>query len=102
MRTYRLLALAALLLSPSGVISAAAAEDVERGRMLYENHCVSCHESVVHVRDDHKAKSLGEVNWQIARWATERRLEWRYDEVRDVSRYLNARFYQFPKPVECE
>ncbi len=102
MRPYPLLVLRALLLSPLGVVSSAVAEDVERGRMLYENHCTSCHESVVHIRNDRKAKSLGEVNWQIARWATEHRLEWRYDEVRDVSRYLNAQYYQFPKPVECE
>jgi len=102
MRTYRLSALTALLISLAGAVSSALAVDVERGRMLYENHCISCHESVVHIRNDRKAKSLGEVNWQIARWATERRLEWRYDEVREVSRYLNAHYYQFPQPVACE
>jgi hypothetical protein len=81
---------------------AGAAANIERGRMLYENHCTSCHESVVHIRDDRQATSLGEVYWQTTRWALERKLDWRYEEVNDVTRYLNKRFYQFEAPVECE
>jgi hypothetical protein len=81
---------------------AGAAVNIERGRLLYENHCTSCHESVVHIRDNRQAKSLGEVYWQTTRWAVERELDWRYEEINDVARYLNTRFYQFEAPVECE
>ena len=77
------------------------ATDAERGRLLYENHCTTCHESVVHIRSDRKARSLGEVIWQVSRWATELRLDWRYDEVSDVLDYLNTNFYRFEKSVEC-
>lgn len=78
------------------------AADVERGKLLYENHCMSCHESVVHIRNDRRTKALGELYWQTTRWAIEQGLEWRYDEVRDVAQYLNARFYQFDERLECK
>jgi mono/diheme cytochrome c family protein len=79
---------------------AALAEEPDRGRLLYENHCTSCHESVVHIRQDRKARSLQEVTWQITRWAAVQNLDWRYDEVRDVLGYLNAHFYRFAEPRE--
>ena len=76
--------------------------DVERGRLLYENHCLSCHESVVHVRDERQAKSLGEIYWQTTRWAIAQKLEWHYEDVRDVAQHLNSQFYKFNPRVECE
>jgi cytochrome c1 len=79
-----------------------AVEDTERGKLLYENHCMSCHESVVHIRDDRRAESLGEVTWQVSRWASEMDLDWRYPEVFDLVAYLNSRYYRFKQPVECE
>lgn len=30
-----------------------------RGQMLYENHCMSCHESVVHIRGNHRTPIAG-------------------------------------------
>lgn len=80
---------------------AAHAADSGRGRLLYENHCMTCHESVVHIRSDRKARSAGEVTWQISRWATELKLDWRYGEIADVLDYLNTQFYRFEKPTEC-
>lgn len=83
------------------VFADADAADAERGRLLYENHCMTCHESVVHIRSDRKSQSLGEVNWQVSRWASEIKLDWRYEEVSAVVRYLNERFYRFEKPAVC-
>ena len=68
--------------------------DPQRGRMLYENHCMDCHESRVHIREQHRAESLAEVWWQTVRWARELRLGWRQDEFADVSLYLHQQFYQ--------
>jgi mono/diheme cytochrome c family protein len=92
-----------LCLSAALVVPAAApALDLERGRLLYENHCQSCHESVVHVREQRQARALAEVYWQATRWAVEQRLEWRYPDVNDVVQYLNNRYYQFRPQVECQ
>lgn len=80
----------------------AGAADTERGKLLYENHCMSCHESVVHIRENRRARGLGEVYWQTTRWAVTERLEWRYEEVRDVAQYLNNEFYKFDERLECK
>jgi len=70
----------------------------ERGRLLYENHCLSCHDSVAHVRADHKVVSLAELGEEIARWATVLKLDWDDSETTAVLRYLNARYYHFDAP----
>ena len=80
----------------------AGAADTERGKLLYENHCMSCHESVLHIRENRRARALGEVYWQTTRWAVTERLEWRYEEVRDVAQYLNNEFYKFDERLECK
>jgi len=68
----------------------------ERGRLLYENHCTSCHASTVHIREQRKSKSPAEVRAWILRWSGELKLNWRDDELADVYRYLNNRYYKFP------
>ena len=47
--------------------------EITRGQMLYENHCTSCHESMVYIRTKRKAKNYKEVaNWvsQRADWSS--------------------------------
>lgn len=66
-----------------------------RGQMLYENHCVSCHESVVHIRRDRRLRSLPELRAKVSFWADHLRLRWGTEEVDDVVTYLNDRYYGF-------
>jgi len=77
----------------AGPLPASAAS--ERGRLLYENHCVSCHESTVHIRGARKAANPAELRAFIQRWSTELKLDWREGEVSDVYEYLNSRYYRF-------
>jgi mono/diheme cytochrome c family protein len=79
-----------LLLSASGV-----AADPDRGRLLYENHCGSCHESSVHIREVQAAKSLEAVRAQVVRWQEALGLQWSAEEVGDVSEYLNVAWYHY-------
>lgn len=81
-----------MLLSSSMPVSA----DAERGRLLYENHCTSCHTSTVHVRDQRKSETPTEMRAWILRWAEELKLNWREDDLADVYRHLNNRYYKFP------
>jgi mono/diheme cytochrome c family protein len=76
--------------------STAAAEDPDRGRLLYENHCTVCHTSVAHVREDRKAATPAELLHQITRWSTHLELSWHGSEREDVAAYLNQRYYRFP------
>lgn len=71
------------------------AADVNRGRLLYENHCLGCHESVVHIREQRSAHDLKTVEEQIRRWRDFLELEWKEPEVQDVLASLNTRFYRF-------
>ncbi len=70
--------------------------EVTRGQMLYENHCTSCHESMVYIRTKRKAKNYKEVgNWvnQRADWLN---LDWSVVEKQEVMQYLNERYYKYP------
>lgn len=67
----------------------------QRGQMLYENHCTSCHESVVHVRTRKYTKSLPELQARVLHWSVYLKLRWGKEEVEDVVNHLNRRFYKF-------
>jgi len=80
-----------------GLLTAHAA-DAERGRVLYEARCDLCHRTSVHVREARKATSFEALRVQVARWNTELGGAWSRDEIDDVTRYLNNRYYLFPCP----
>jgi mono/diheme cytochrome c family protein len=81
---------AVLLLHPLAGLA-----DAERGRLLYENHCLSCHESNVHIRETQAARSLAAVRAAIERWQAVGNLGWGTEEVADVAAYLNATWYHY-------
>jgi mono/diheme cytochrome c family protein len=69
---------------------------VERGRALYENHCVVCHTSRVHARVNRIPVSLAELREIVERWQKQQNLAWGAQEVEDVVAFLNRTQYQFP------
>lgn len=76
--------------------SMSASAGTERGQLLYENHCMSCHVSTVHIREQRKAKTPAELRAAIRRWSGELKIVWTEDELADVYQYLNNRYYKFP------
>lgn len=90
-RLFRGVLLSGLLLSPVAVFSI----DVQRGKALYENHCIKCHESTLHLREDRRAKTVEDVRSQVVRWSQELGLGWGYQEIEDVRQYLSSTFYNF-------
>ncbi len=66
-----------------------------RGYHLYENHCIECHDSVVHVRENRKAQSLTEIEAFIVRWSKYRQLSWNQEDINDVLHYLNMQYYKY-------
>jgi hypothetical protein len=73
----------------------AQAGSVERGQLLYENHCLGCHESTLHVRERRKVQSLDALRGQVLLWAGETGLSWRADDIDDVAAFLDTTFYRF-------
>lgn len=82
----------------AGVVAAAPAQgpvgDPGRGRLLYENACLSCHSTSVSRRESRIAKSHEELRRQVLRWQGATGTAWTREEVEDVTAYLNA-FYKF-------
>jgi cytochrome c5 len=72
-----------------------ANEPTSRGKLLYENHCHSCHESMVHIRGAHKAKTYEDIQYWVGRWAQELNVKWSADEIDDVVQHLNQTFYHY-------
>lgn len=91
------LAVTAIAMMITGVLiipsTNARATDAARGRLLYENECMVCHTSVVHVREDRKAKSRDEIRSWVQRWSKELKLQWESGEIDDVIEYLNDKYY---------
>jgi len=71
------------------------AQNAERGRDLYENHCVKCHTTQVHGRKSRTALSLGELREIVDQWQSSQKLRWRADEIDDVVHYLSSTRYFF-------
>jgi len=70
---------------------------VPRGQMLYENHCMSCHESVVHIRERQQVKSLQQLRARVLYWADYLQMHWGREEVEEVFIYLNDQYYRFER-----
>ena len=82
---------------------ALASADVQRGRLLYETHCVACHTTQAHWRDKHIVKSWADLLYQVARMQKNAGQEWSSVEIGDVAAYLNELFYKMPCPAQgCE
>jgi len=76
-----------------------AQPDARRGALLYENHCIACHTTQMHWRDQRMATDWASLRAQVRRWQGAAQLNWADEEIDDVARYLNARFYRFEEPA---
>lgn len=86
------------------LISASAqADDLDQGQLLYDFACDACHDRSVHRRASRKAKTFGELREFVRRWSGEMGTQWSDQEIDEVARYLNDKYYHFPCPAEtCE
>jgi hypothetical protein len=87
----------AFLLAISPACGKAAAFEEGRGEMLYRNHCVACHTTQVHWRDQRLAKDWASLRAQVHRWERNTGLTWSEEDIEAVSQYLNQLYYQFPE-----
>ena len=72
---------------------AAEVVDSERGRLLYENHCVVCHTSKVHRRVPQLPLNARELRGIVSIWASGEKLNWTEQDISDVVAYLERHFY---------
>lgn len=72
--------------------------DAERGALLYETHCISCHSTEIHWRDKRRATDWDSLQSEVRRWQDNAALDWREEDIVEVTRYLNTRYYHYPAP----
>lgn len=77
----------------------ARAQDTERGRLLYDTHCVACHYERIHNRDPSQSlvRSSAQLRAEVANRSrlTDRRFT--EEELDDITEYLNRGHYRFKK-----
>lgn len=80
-----------------GLPALSAGQDVpslERGRALYENHCVVCHTPKVHRRVPSLAIDVADLRYIVTVWATQQNLRWSREDIEDVVHYLDYTHYR--------
>jgi mono/diheme cytochrome c family protein len=79
-------------------LRAAVAADIGRGELLYNTHCIACHTSKMHWRDQPLAQDWTSLNVQVRRWQSSIQLDWNDEDIVNVAGYLNRLYYRFPEP----
>jgi len=82
-----------LLLASAG----AAAQDADRGRMLYETQCSGCHYERVHQRPRERAKvkNLEQLRDEVYRRAGQTGRPFTLEDLSDLVAYLDRSYYGF-------
>jgi mono/diheme cytochrome c family protein len=93
-----LMAALALAAAPVPAQQTVPGSDASRGELLYTTHCIGCHTTQMHWRDKKLATDWASLKSQVARWQTNTGLGWSDEEIADVTRYLNTRYYHFQSP----
>lgn len=87
-------------LALAGCSMLATAQEVPaetRGELLYSTHCVSCHTTQMHWRNDRQAFDWDSLKFQVRRWQANTGLAWNDADIAEVSRYLNETIYHYPQ-----
>jgi mono/diheme cytochrome c family protein len=71
--------------------------DLERGRALYENHCVVCHTPKIHRRVPRLPLNTDELRSIVTDWASQQGLRWSREDIEDVVHYLDRTHYRLEK-----
>jgi mono/diheme cytochrome c family protein len=75
------------------------AQDAERGKLLYETHCLSCHYERIHKRDAAHStiRSHTALRVTVGRWAEQVKRPLSIEDTEDIAEYLNRSHYKLDK-----
>ena len=68
--------------------------------MLYTTHCISCHTSQMHWRNDRQAYDWDSLKVQVRRWQGNANLQWGDADIAEVTRHLNDTVYHYPQTAD--
>jgi mono/diheme cytochrome c family protein len=77
----------------------AAAQDAERGKLVYETQCGGCHYKRVHerARADSIVKSMSDLRDQVVLRAGQTGRPFTLEDLEDVTEYLDRSYYKFSR-----
>jgi len=70
-----------------------------RGELLYTTHCIACHSTQVHWRDQRRATDLASLKEQVTYWQGRALLSWTENDIAEVTRFGPAGVRPRPSPV---
>lgn len=75
------------------------AQDAQRGRTLYEVHCLTCHYERIHKRDPSRSliHSLAQLRVEVAQRAAQTAQRFTLEDLDDIAAYLNRSHYRLEK-----
>ena len=73
------------------------AQDLQRGKLLYETHCATCHTERLHGREKPSVKNMADLRDTVVRWAKQNKRSFTPDELEDVVQHLNRSHYHLNK-----
>lgn len=87
---------------PARQLAEADAKPVEAsgahpGKTLHDANCISCHDSGVYTRADHKMQDFAMLSAQVRRCDANIGSQLLDEDMDKLTDYLNIAFYQFPK-----
>lgn len=71
-----------------------------RGQLLYTTHCIACHTTQVHWRNDKQAYDWDSLKVQVRRWQGNAGLQWAEADITEVARHLNDTIYHYPQTTD--
>jgi mono/diheme cytochrome c family protein len=88
-----------LLIAMGCAAALASAQGVpapSRGELLYTTHCIACHTTQMHWRNNKLAYDWPSLKVQVGRWQGNAGLQWGDADINEVARYLNDTIYNYP------
>ena len=92
----------ASLLAMFLLCSAAQAQDISRGQLLYETHCASCHTERLHDREHSTIRSYGALRAEVGKRAAMTNRQFSPDELEDVIEFLDRSHYRLDLPLPAQ
>lgn len=83
-----------------GLALATSARAESQGQLLYETHCIACHNTQIHWRDQRVATNWARLKAEVRRWQSTAALNWSEADIVAVARYLNASIYRFAQTAD--
>jgi mono/diheme cytochrome c family protein len=77
----------------------AAAQDAQRGKSLYDTHCIACHYERIHKREPSRSliRSTAQLRVEVANRAALTKQRFTVEDLDDIAEYLNRTHYRLEK-----